>query len=303
MARDYRYDVLRVFQRVPEIMGLDLTWHHDEWHGGYYIDGQPHAFRRDKLKVVKYQGSIWVHEEGGKSMNIVTWLVEHGGAEDKVQAFKILEGADLPLRVAPVCSAMESRVEYVPRFAYDGCAAFALSKCPLYRWMCGMFPEERVKAVWNNYRVTTDTQGLAVFWYSDAEGRICYDKRMRYLDDGHRDKAFGGSRSYRTADGFTARPMFGSHLLAEGVCRGVVESEKTALLASLYYGGTWLAAGGKGSLLAGQDVGLYPDLDGVEEWSHKGRVVEWWLGWSPTSEKSDMGDMIVDLVGRGIFPA
>lgn len=301
MARDYRVDVFRVFRSIPDIMGLDLTWHNDEWHGGYYLNKEPHSYRKDKLKVVKYQGGIWIHEEGGESMNIVTWLTEYGGARDKAHAFSILEGTDLPLRTAPCFKLDSLKVEYVPLSAYQGCAGFAFSKCPLYRWMCGLFPEERVQEVWRRYRVTTDTQGLAVFWFSDAEGRICYDKRMRYLDDGHRDKAFGGARVFRTSDGFTARPMFGSHLLAESPARGIVESEKTALLASLYYGGVWLATGGKGSLLAGQDARLYPDLDGVEEWSRKGSVVEWWAGWKPTSEKSDLGDMIVDLVSRGIY--
>ena len=73
-------DYNRVFARIPEIMNLDLIFRRNAWEGKYYITGEPHAYKRDKLKV-KLRRGIWVHEQGGESMTLVSWLVEYGGGE------------------------------------------------------------------------------------------------------------------------------------------------------------------------------------------------------------------------------
>jgi hypothetical protein len=149
------------------------------------------------------------------------------------------------------------------------------------------------------YNVTTDSQQNAVFWYADSEGRIAFDKRIAYKEDGHRDKNHFPPREYRTADGFTARPYFGAHLVKEGEEVNIVESEKTALACACYLGGTWLAVGGKNNLKDVANAKLYPDYDAREEWSHKGSVVEWWQGWSECGETSDIGDLIEWKVKNG----
>ena len=48
------------------------------WWGGYYLTGEQHSYRRDKMKVAIYNGDIWVHEEGGVSQSLATWLVNNG---------------------------------------------------------------------------------------------------------------------------------------------------------------------------------------------------------------------------------
>lgn len=72
--------------------------------------------------------------------------------------------------------------------------------------------------------------------------------------------------------------LFGAHLLKGNVKPvGIVESEKTALIASLYFPEcTWLASGGKNGLniekmavLKGRKVILFPDLDGFELWTQR----------------------------------
>jgi hypothetical protein len=72
----------------------------------------------------------------------------------------------------------------------------------------------------------------------------------------------------------------------------VVESEKSALLGALAYGGVWLATGGKGNLKDVANAKLYPDFDAREEWERKGSVVEWWQGWHECGATSDIGDLI-----------
>lgn len=289
-------DWYRIYQRLPEIMGLEFTRKGNKWEGGYYIDGRPHPFRRDKLKATVWKNMIWIHEEGGESMSILSWLTQYGGASDMRHAYDIIEGKDKPLLVVPDYRKEIIETKYVSRDILSGLSAYPLEKCPLYRWMCSLFAEDQVAEVWHRYNVTTDSSGLAVFWYVDRQGRICHDKRVRYFATGHRDKTFGGSREFTTAKGYNARCYFGSHLIKEGESINVVESEKTAILATLYYGGTWIATGGKNALRSQEKgVFLYPDIDAAEEWREKGDVVEWWHVWEHPTETGDIGDMIVDI--------
>lgn len=293
MQRRHIYNVLRAFEQVPSIMGLDLTRkRNDMWWGGYYLTGEQHSYRRDKMKVAIYNGDIWVHEEGGVSQSLATWLVNNGRAADYREAYRILDCKGKPLDVQRFFEKRKVVASYVPRSVVDAMAQIDLDKCPLFRWMCTLFPEDRVLEVWKMYNVTTDSQGNACFWYADSQGRIAYDKRVKYREDGHRDKQFGGTREYRTADGFTARPYFGAHLVKEGEDVNIVESEKTALACACYFGGTWLACGGKNNLKDVANAKLYPDYDAYDEWSLKGTCVPWFEGWHECGATSDIGDLI-----------
>lgn len=286
-------DWIRVYQRVPEITGLDLTLRGKFWEGRYYINCEPHPYKQDKLKVKLYDGCVWLHEQGGPSMSLPTWLTQYGGANDYKHAYEIIRGKDKPLTVKPEFVAKKEVISYVAPDVLLGAKAYDLNKCPLFRWMCTLFPEDRVREVWDRYNVSTDNYGNAAFWYTDAEGRVCYDKRIKYLDSGKRDKAYGGSRKYKTADGYTARPYFGAHLVQKGEPVNIVESEKSCLICTLYYGGVWLATGGKTNLKDVPDECiLWPDMDAISEWQNKGAVREWWNG-EVVNEHDDIADLIV----------
>lgn len=300
MQRRHIYNVLRAFEQVPSIMGLDLTRkRNDMWWGGYYLTGEQHSYRRDKMKVAIYNGDIWVHEEGGVSQSLATWLVNNGRAADYREAYRILDCKGKPLDVQRFFEKRKVVASYVPRSVVDAMGQFDLRKCPLFRWMCTLFPEDRVREVWDMYNVTTDSKGCAVYWYADSQGRIAYDKRVFYKEDGHRDKSFGGTREYRTADGFTARPYFGAHLVKEGEEVRICEAEKSALLYTLATSKVMLATGGKGNLKDVANAKLYPDKDAREEWERKGSVVEWWQGWHEVGATSDIGDLIEWKVKNG----
>ena len=300
MQRRHIYNVLRAFEQVPSIMGLDLTRkRNDMWWGGYYLTGEQHSYRRDKMKVAIYNGDIWVHEEGGVSQSLATWLVNNGRATDYREAYRILDCKGKPLDVQRFFEKRKVVASYVPRSVVDAMGQFDLRKCPLFRRMCTLFPEDRVREVWKMYNVTTDTKGNAVYWYVDAEGRVCYDKRCRYGEDGHRDKTFGGTREYRTADGFTARPYFGAHLVKEGDEVRICEAEKSALLYTLATSKVMLATGGKGNLKDVANAKLYPDRDAYEEWSAKGVCEPWFEGWHECGATSDIGDLIEWKVKKG----
>lgn len=301
-----RININGVMQHVPEIMGMELTWHKDSWEGRYYINGERHAYKRDKLKIKKWvdrdgQLGIWVHEQGGESMSLQTWLVNYGGCADYRSAFSVMRFNSVPdcNRPSPKLRQVAAG-NYVMEVEWARYSIYELDRCYLYTWMCRLFGEERVAAVWKRYRVTTNDIGDVIFWYIDTDGRICHDKIVRYRFNGKRDHNFGGSRVFTTARGYTNRTLFGAHLITaeeSGVKIWLCESEKTALLCSCVWPERiFVATGGKNNL---RDVDerfiLLPDIDAASEWHEKagsGSVFEWWKG-HEVGEKDDIGDLIV----------
>jgi hypothetical protein len=291
------YRVARAFERIPEITGLELTRNGGKWQGGYYLNGDRHAFRRDKLKVVEWKNGIWLFEEGGDCMSLENWLQQYGGARDYWDAVDIIEGKSKGFSYDRDLRHKEVKLQYVDPSALAGAKQYDLQKCSLFRWMCRMFPEERVRQAWDLYNVTTDSHGNAVYWYVDQNGKILYDKRILYNEDGHRDKTFFPGRQYRVADGYSGKCYFGANIEADGRKAFILESEKSAILGYLYYGRRFLATGGKGNL---RDVEpgmmLCPDMDARIEWEEKGEVWPWWEKWGvpieQIPEKADIGDMI-----------
>ena len=151
-------------------------------------------------------------------------------------------------------------------------------------------------------------EGATVFWQVDGQGRPRQAKVMHYNSEtGKRtrsqdealkwDYSYGGYYSDKSGqdkisyagkwilnnkDANFKQCFFGEHLLTQSpnniVC--IVESEKTAIIASLYSPNyIWIATGGKhGCMLASKDVCkvlegrtvcLYPDLGCFDEWSKK----------------------------------
>ncbi len=86
-------------------------------------------------------------------------------------------------------------------------------------------------------------------------------------------------RLFKTDTYNLSQCLFGEHLLTDDLSKpvAIVESEKTALIASAYLPGfTWLAAGAltnltrlKCEVLKGRRVVLFPDLNGFELWTTK----------------------------------
>ena len=295
----FAYDPAVALQNAPKLMGMELVRHGQGLQGGYYLNGDRHSYRKDKLKVFISRGSVWVSEEGGRCVSLPQWLIEFGGAADYKEAMKMINGQPQVLEWHREFREKKQELRYVDADVLRGAKAWPLEKCSLFRWMCGMFPEDRVREVWDKYNVTTDSHGNCVFWYVDQDGRILYDKRILYKEDGHRDKDFFPGRQFRVADGYTGRCYFGACVPDDGKKAFIVESEKSALLASLYYGGRrFLATGGKGNLREIEpNMMLVPDMDARMEWEEKGEVWPWWEKWGiPVSEipdHADIGDMIV----------
>lgn len=151
----------------------------------------------------------------------------------------------------------------------------------LYQFMTTLFRKERVAKVFELYGVGTDHTkwpGASVFYQIDTAGSVRGGKVMDYGPDGHRIKNRCGwiHSIWGYKDFHLVQCLFGLHLVRKypnwTIC--VVESEKTALIASIYYPQyLWLATGGlsnkpveKCRAISDQQVLLVPDIGATDKW-------------------------------------
>lgn len=294
----FEYDAYQAMKNAPKLLGMELVQRGKQLEGPYYLNGDRHPYRKDKLKIYIQNGTVWVSEEGGECVSLTTWLLNYGGAADFKEAMKMINGQSQALSWNhEVRQKAVAELRYVPWEAVNGAAAYDLNKCSLFRWMCTLFPEDKVREAWREYNVTTDSHGNVVYWYVNQQNKVLFDKRIFYKEDGHRDRNFFPGRQYRVRDGYSDRCYFGAHLPDDGKKAFILESEKSCLLARLYYGRRFLATGGKGNLREiDKNVLLLPDMDSREEWSSKGEVWPWWEKFGVPIEQipdhADIGDLI-----------
>ncbi len=141
-------------------------------------------------------------------------------------------------------------------------------------------------AVLGKYSIGTSRHwnGATVFWQIDIAGNIRTGKIMLY--NPHTGRRVKEPFNYITwAHTLLHQPnfslnqcLFGEHLLkANSKPVAIVESEKTAIIASVYLPQfIWLAVGSITNLsvkrckvLTGKQIVLFPDLNGFEKWSIK----------------------------------
>jgi len=129
-------------------------------------------------------------------------------------------------------------------------------------------------------------KGATVFWQIDAQGKIRTGKIMLYSPDtGKRIKEPFNHigwvhKALKVPEFKLSQCFFGEHLLIDKTKPvAIVESEKTAVIASVYLPQfIWLATGSldnlnaeKCSILKGRTVTLFPDLNGFDKWSRKAK--------------------------------
>ena len=161
-------------------------------------------------------------------------------------------------------------------------------------WLISHFGEERIQELINKYRFGVDDSGpytkdWTVFWQYDIENRVRSGKIIKYDQTGHRDKEYSATWYHKKVrfnqpvfPEFNLKQcLFGEHLLPlyPNMPVAIVESEKTAIIASLFIDKyIWLACGGKSVLqaetvavLKHRSVTLFPDLGAYEDWLVKAK--------------------------------
>jgi hypothetical protein len=160
----------------------------------------------------------------------------------------------------------------------------------LIQYLCGIVGDEAVKEAIQCYFIGTSRHwnGATVFWQIDSLGRVHAGKIMQYDSrTGKRVKEPVNKISWvhtvlKLSDFHLSQCLFGEHLLkGNNKPAAIVESEKTAIIASIYLPDMiWLACGGCGNLslklcepLKGRNVILFPDAGKFNEWSEKAKIL------------------------------
>lgn len=156
------------------------------------------------------------------------------------------------------------------------------------QFLINLFGVEVASQLVSRYFIATSKHwnGATVFWQIDTQGKVRTGKIMLYSPTtGKRVKEpfnhISWVHSALKQPEFELRQcLFGEHLLIDKTKPvAIVESEKTAVIASVYLPQfVWVAVGSltnlnaeKCSILKGRTVTLFPDLNGFEKWSSKAK--------------------------------
>ena len=158
----------------------------------------------------------------------------------------------------------------------------------LISYLNTLFGDEITSQLISQYFVGTSKhwQGATIFWQVDLKGKIRTGKIMLYSPDtGKRIKKPYNHitwvhKAVKLPDFSIKQCFFGEHLLRDKTKPvAIVESEKTAMIASIYLPNfIWLSAGSlsylnieKCKVLKGRNVTLFPDLNGFDKWKGKAK--------------------------------
>lgn len=159
------------------------------------------------------------------------------------------------------------------------------------KYLIKLFGLEITKELIDKYLIGNSTHwnGATIFWQVDALGRVRAGKIMLYdPETGKRVKSpyrhiNWAHRVLNLVDFELKQCLFGEHLLKDNKKPvAIVESEKTAIIASAYFPNfTWLASGSRNNLnaeicsvLKGRKITLFPDLDCFKKWDEKAKALE-----------------------------
>lgn len=156
------------------------------------------------------------------------------------------------------------------------------------KYLINLFGVDVTNKLISTYFIATSKHwnGATVFWQIDIKGKIRTGKIMLYSPiTGKRikepfNRIHWVHKALKQPEFELKQCLFGEHLLIDKTMPvAVVESEKTAIIASVYLPQfIWLAAGSltnlnadKCSILKGRTVTLFPDLQGYDKWNSKAK--------------------------------
>ncbi len=156
------------------------------------------------------------------------------------------------------------------------------------KFLIDLFGVQTSNELISRYFIATSKywNGATVFWQIDTQGKIRTGKIMLYNPTtGKRIKEPFNHinwvhKALKQLKFELKQCLFGEHLLQDKTKPvAIVESEKTAVIASVYLPQfIWLAVGSltnlnaeKCSILKGRTITLFPDLNGFEKWSNKAK--------------------------------
>jgi hypothetical protein len=177
----------------------------------------------------------------------------------------------------------QKQPDYIPYEIFSA-SRKGYQKNKFTQYLLKLFSESTVSDLIGRYHIGSSKHwpGSTVFWQIDRNGNIRTGKVMQYDDTGHRVKEPYNRITWvhsLIADEYELdQCLFGEHLLTdEDQPVAIVESEKTAIISSVYFPEyIWIATGAKHNLkpekcrcFMGKQVTLFPDVGAFEEWQQK----------------------------------
>lgn len=156
------------------------------------------------------------------------------------------------------------------------------------KFLIDLFGVDVASELVSRYFIATSKHwnGATVFWQIDTQGKVRTGKIMLYSPTtGKRIKEPFNCISWvhkalKQPEFELKQCLFGEHLLSDKTKPvAIVESEKTAVIASVYLPQfIWVAVGSltnlnaeKCNILKGRNITLFPDLNGFEKWTSKAK--------------------------------
>jgi Domain of unknown function (DUF6371) len=157
-------------------------------------------------------------------------------------------------------------------------------------FLIALFGKERAENLVNKYHIGTTKNAETIFYQVDSQGNVRTGKVMKYnLIDSNQTALGRDCKRDKTTfpnwvhtklklENFNLNQcLFGEYLITDTQTIAIVESEKSAVIASVYFPQfAWVACGGKEGLgneklkvLKGKSVILFPDLNGFDKWNLK----------------------------------
>ena len=144
-----------------------------------------------------------------------------------------------------------------------------------FMYLVRTFGKETAFELQSLYNIGTSRTGGTIFWQQDRKGRFRTGKVINYKPDGHRDhdrKSWFVHTKIK-ADFNFQQCFFGLHLTTDSKPIALCESEKTAVMMSVYQPDfTWIASGGS-EMLSTIRLAELPRLDKV--FADNGQFVKW----------------------------
>lgn len=183
-------------------------------------------------------------------------------------------------------------VQYLP-FDILNNSVLKHTQTNLYPFLVKLFTKGIASRLCLEYLIGSNKFCNTVFWQVDVEGNVRQAKVIQYNPaTGRRNKEtgafFAGKKILNNDRANLQQCFFGESFLSNPEnCNkpvAIVESEKTAVIASVYFPGfIWLATGGKAGckwteanvckVLARRKVVLFPDLGAFDAWKAKGLLL------------------------------
>lgn len=190
-----------------------------------------------------------------------------------------------------ICSQTDS---FIPKGLFDRSLAINCPNAPnnFIEFLKKRFDQETVEAVLKRFPIGTSKHwpGATIFWQVDSNNNVRTGKVMLYdVTKGKRVKEPYDHVTWVHAllkkNGLVSQPfnlnqcLFGEHQISQAAPKEIIvlESEKTAILASIYLPQyTWMACGGLTMLnpkllepIKAFPILLYPDLNAKDKWEAK----------------------------------